>query len=159
MQQSLEIVIFLVLRVFTSSFYNDAREKINVTSIDNNKTYRKNLVKLFATKYWRMDQAKFVKYSISKIGNDMVYFNRPYYLKFFVFQFGCLPKILLGPLLNILSHFIYHKTELKFERFNLTFTKESYTATLILISRTKLLILSFVIWHGLLRNLDYRAIY
>ena len=48
-----------------------------------------------------MDQVKFVQDSLWKIWSDMVCLGRPYHLKFFN---SCLPQILLGPLLNILSH-------------------------------------------------------
>ena len=46
---------------------------------------------LYGTKYSRIDQAKFVEYSLS----------RPYPFKFFK---GCLLQILLGPSLINLSH-------------------------------------------------------
>ena len=62
MQQSFEIVVFHVLHVFNSSVYNEVCQKINVTSINNQKTLQKNLVKLFEPKYLRIDKAKFVKY-------------------------------------------------------------------------------------------------
>ena len=54
----------------------------------------------YGTKYSRVDQVKFVEDSLQKIWRDMV-LNRPY--PFNVFQ-GCLSQILLGPLLNTLSH-------------------------------------------------------
>ena len=48
-------------------------------------------ISLFGTKYSRVDQVKFVEDSLS----------RPYPFNFFK---GYLPQILLGPLLNTLSH-------------------------------------------------------
>ena len=51
-------------------------------------------------KYSRVDQIEFVEESLWKNGMDMVCLNIPYPLKFFN---GCLPQILLGPLLNTLT--------------------------------------------------------
>ena len=48
-------------------------------------------------KHSRIDQVKFVEYSLKKIWNNMVCFNRSYYLKIFT---GCIPQILLDPFLN-----------------------------------------------------------
>ena len=50
----------------------------------------------FRTKYLRMDQAKFVEESLSKILDDMVCLAEPYHLNFL----GCLPQILLVPFWN-----------------------------------------------------------
>ena len=44
-----------------------------------------------------MEQVKSVEDSVKKC------LSRPYYLKFFK---GCLPQILLGPVLNTLTHMI-----------------------------------------------------
>ena len=50
-----------------------------------------------------MDQVKFVEDSLYKILSHIVRLSKPYHLKFFK---GCLPKILLGPLLNTLPRMI-----------------------------------------------------
>ena len=53
------------------------------------------------SKYSRMDQVIFVENSISKTSREMLCLSRPYPFKFLK---GCLPQILLGPLLNTLFH-------------------------------------------------------
>ena len=50
-----------------------------------------------------MDQVKFVEDSLYKILSHIVRLSKPYHLKFFK---ACLPKILLGPLLNTLPRMI-----------------------------------------------------
>ena len=62
-----------------------------------------NSIHLFGTNYSRMGQVKFVEGSRYKIWKDMVCLSRPYPFKFFK---DCLPQILFGPFLNILSHLI-----------------------------------------------------
>ena len=52
------------------------------------------------TEYSRLDQVRFVEDSLQKIWRDMVCLSRRYPFKFFK---GCLPQVLLGPLLNTLS--------------------------------------------------------
>ena len=61
--------------------------------------YRNSQVFAHETKYYRMDQVKFVEDSLWKIWRDIVCLSRPYPFKFFK---GCLSQILLGPFLNIL---------------------------------------------------------
>ena len=55
------------------------------------------------TKYWRMDQIKFVEDSLLKSWRDMVCLSRPYPRKFFK---GCLPQILLDPFLNTMAQIL-----------------------------------------------------
>ena len=50
---------------------------------------------------------------LEKILSNMTCLNRPYQLKFFK---GCLPQMLLGPLLNIFSQLN------PYEKYNVTFT-------------------------------------
>ena len=50
------------------------------------------------TMYSRMDQVKFWKTAFKK--SEVIWSNRPYHFKYFK---GCLPEILLGPLLNTFS--------------------------------------------------------
>ena len=54
-------------------------------------------------KYSRMNQVKFVEYSLEIILSDMICFNRRDQLKFFR---GCIPQILLGLFLNTLFEII-----------------------------------------------------
>ena len=63
----------------------------------------------------RMDQVKFVKDSLWKVWIGMVYLDmvclsRPCHFKFFK---GCLPQILLGPLLNTLTQ-VFPNIPIKF---------------------------------------------
>ena len=63
-------------------------------------------VRTYGSRYSRMDQVKFVKDSLQKIWSDMFCLGRPYHFKFFK---DCLPKILLEPFLNSLTHiFLIH---------------------------------------------------
>ena len=63
-------------------------------------------VRTYGSRYSRMDQLKFVKDSLQKIWSDMFCLGRPYHFKFFK---DCLPKILLEPFLNSLTHiFLIH---------------------------------------------------
>ena len=64
---------------------------------------RRYLTDKFDTKYSRVDQVNFVEDSLYKIWRDMICLSRPYLFKFFK---GCLPQILLGPLLNTFYHLI-----------------------------------------------------
>ena len=50
-----------------------------------------------------MDQVQFAEDSLEKIWRDIVYLRRPYPFKFFK---GCLPQILPGSFLNILSQIL-----------------------------------------------------
>ena len=59
---------------------------------------------LFGSRYSRMHQVKFVEDRLLKIWSYMVCLSSSYHLKLFK---GCLPKILLGPFLNILTDLIY----------------------------------------------------
>ena len=64
-------------------------------------------------KYWSRDQVTFVEDRLEKVLSNMTCLNRPYHLKFFK---GCLPQMLLGPLLNIFSQLN------PYEKYNVTFT-------------------------------------
>ena len=55
------------------------------------------------TKDTRIDPIKLMENSCGKYLSDIVSLNKLYYLKFLK---GCLMQILLGPLLNVLSHFM-----------------------------------------------------
>ena len=55
----------------------------------------------YESRYSRMDQVKFVEDSLWKTWGDMVCLSRAYPFEFFK---RCLPQILLGALLNTLSH-------------------------------------------------------
>ena len=59
------------------------------------------------TRYSRIDQEKLVENSLYKIWKDMVCLSTPYHVKRFE---GCLPQILLGPFLNILTQMIRQKS-------------------------------------------------
>ena len=59
------------------------------------------------TRYSRIDQEKLVENSLYKIWKDMVCLSTPYHVKRFE---GCLPQILLGPFLNILTQMIWQKS-------------------------------------------------
>ena len=59
------------------------------------------------TRYSRIDQEKLVENSLYKIWKDMVCLSTPYHAKRFE---GCLPQILLGPFLNILTQMIWQKS-------------------------------------------------
>ena len=58
-----------------------------------------SLTSSFKTKYWKMDQVKFLEDSLWKICR----LGRPYPFKFFK---GCLPQILLGPFLNTWTYLL-----------------------------------------------------
>ena len=47
-------------------------------------------LRIYESKYWRMDQVKFVNDSLEKIWSDRVFLSKPYHFKFLK---GCLPQI------------------------------------------------------------------
>ena len=59
------------------------------------------------SRYSRMDQVKVLEARLLKIWKGMIYFDR-YHFKFFK---GCVPQILLGPLLNTFIRISYHNND------------------------------------------------
>ena len=88
----LQLVIFL--NHFVIGLFNEVQYWI----------IQNQFISLFGTRYSRIDLVKIVEDNLQKILSDMIFKSRPYY--YFKFFKGCLLQILLGPILNILSHLV-----------------------------------------------------
>ena len=83
--------------IFTRAFCNTRNEF----------QMEKTALLIDGSRYSRMDQVKVLEARLLKIWKGMICFDR-YHFKFFK---GCVPQILLGPLLNTFIRISYHNND------------------------------------------------